>query len=176
MQIGARWNMSLFSNRFYQLVPILLSMVMILAAASNDGTVYDYSFTPAMAAICVFYWVFVYPDLVGSLTVFIIGLISDIMFLQPLGMDSFSLLIAYLLTSYQRDDVIKYGFLVVWGFFAYFLIIFFLVKLMVAFIYHGDLFFSFDIIIQYILTFLTYPLVHRILAILRFKKLISLRI
>jgi rod shape-determining protein MreD len=168
--------MYLFLNRFYQIVPILLSALLILISAGNDGTVYDYTFTPAIAAICVFYWVFTYPDLIGSLTVFVIGLISDIIFLQPLGLDSFSLLVAYLLTSYQRDDVIKYGFLVVWGFFAYFLVIFYMVKLIVAYIYLGDVFFSFDMIMQYILTFLTYPVCHRILAILRFKKIISLRI
>lgn len=156
-------------------MPILLSAFLILASASNDGSVYDYTFTPSIAAVCVFYWVFTYPDLIGSLTVFVIGLVSDIIFLQPFGMDSFSLLIAYLLTSYQRDDVIKYGFFVVWGFFAYFLIIFYAIKLMVAYIYIGDVFFNFDTVVQYILTFLVYPICHRILAVLRFKKIISLR-
>ena len=168
--------MYLFLNRFYQIVPILLSALLILISASNDGAVYDYTFTPSIAAVCVFYWVFTYPDLIGSLTVFVIGFISDVIFLQPLGIDSFSLLVAYLLTSYQRDDVIKYGFFVVWGFFAYFLFIFFAVKMMVAYVYLGEIFFSFNIVLQFILTFLTYPVCHRILALLRFKKIVSLRI
>ncbi len=168
--------MNLFLNRFYQIIPIFLSSLLILISASNDGTVYDYTFTPSIAAVCVFYWVFTYPDLIGSLTVFVIGLVSDIIFLQPLGMDSFSLLIAYLLTSHQRNDVIKYGFLVVWGFFGYFLLIFVMVKLIVAYLYLGDVFFNFDIVLQYILTFLIYPVCHRVLAILRLKKIISLRI
>jgi len=168
--------MYLFLSRFYQIVPILLSALLILISASNDGTVYDYTFTPSVVAICVFYWVFTYPDLIGSLTVFIIGLISDIIFLQPLGLDSFSLLIAYLLTSYQRNDVVKYGFFVVWGFFGYFLVIFFMVKLLISFVYFSSIFFNFSLVLQYVLTFLTYPICHRILAILRFKKIISLRI
>lgn len=168
--------MSLFLNRIYQIVPIFLSSLLILISAGNNGTVIDYSFTPAIAAACVFYWVFIYPDLIGSLTVFIIGMVSDIIFLQPLGMDSLALLIAYTLTSHQRDDVVKYGFLVVWSFFAYFLFIFFAIKLMSAYIYMGDIFFSFDLIIQYMLTFLIYPLVHRILAFVRFKKIVALRI
>lgn len=168
--------MQIFLNRFYQIVPILLSSILILASASNDGTVYDYSFTPCLAAVCVFYWVFTYPDLVGSVTVFFIGMVSDIMFLQPLGLDSFSLLIAYMLTSHQREDVVKYGFMVMWGFFAYFLFIFFSLKLMISYLYLGDVFFSFDLIIQFILTFLIYPISHRILAVLRFKKIVALRI
>jgi rod shape-determining protein MreD len=168
--------MYLFLNRFYQIVPILLSTLLILISAANDGTVIDYTFTPCLAAICVFYWVFTYPDLIGSLTVFVIGLISDIIFFQPLGLDIFSLLIAYVLTSKQRDDVVKYGFMVVWSFFAYFLFIFFAVKMLASFVYFGDIFFSFDLVIQYILTFLVYPIAHRILAILRFKKMVALRI
>ncbi len=168
--------MYLFLNRFYQIVPIALSGLLILISASNDGTTYDYTFTPSLAAICVFYWVFTYPDLIGSLTVFIIGLISDIIFLQPLGLDSFSLLITYFLTSHQREDVVKYGFFVVWGFFAYFLLIFYSIKLITSFVYLGDIFFSFDIVIQYILTFLIYPIAHRILVVLRFKKIVALRI
>ncbi len=168
--------MSLFLNRFYQIVPIVLSALLILISAANDGTVIDHTFTPAIAAACVFYWVFVYPDLIGSVTVFIVGLISDIIFLQPIGMDSLALLIAYTLTSHQRDDVVKYGFMVIWGFFAYFLFIFYAIKMMSAYVYMGEIFFSFDIIIQFILTFLTYPLVHRILAFVRFKKIIALRI
>jgi len=168
--------MSLFSNRLYQLVPIFMSGFLILVSAANDGTVIDYSFTPSVAAICIFYWVFIYPDLIGSLTVFIIGLISDIIFLQPLGLDSISLLVAYMLTSYQRNDVVKYGFMVMWGFFAYFLLVFFTVKILCAFLYMGDVFFSFDMVIQYILTFLAYPLLHRLMAFVRLKKIVSLRI
>jgi len=168
--------MYLFLNKFYQLVPIVLSSLLILISAANDGTLIHYSFSPAIAAICVFYWVFTYPDLIGSLTVFFVGLISDVVFIQPLGMDSFALLVAYLLTSNQREDVIKYGFFVVWGFFAYFLFIFFAVKMMISYIYLSDIFFDFDIIVQYMFTFLIYPVVHRLLGLIRFKKIISLRI
>jgi rod shape-determining protein MreD len=168
--------MEVFLNRFYQIVPIALSAFLILISAANDGTVINYAVTPWVAAICVFYWVFTYPDLIGSLTVFVIGLISDIIFLQPFGLDSFSLLIAYVLTSHQREDVVKYGFFIVWGFFAYFLMIFFVVKLAVSYLYVNDFIFNFDIIMQFIATFLLYPAIHRILAILRFKKIVSLRI
>lgn len=168
--------MNIFFNRFYQFFPIMLSALLILISAANDGTVIQYSYTPVIAAICVFYWVFTYPDLIGSVTVFIIGLISDVMFLQPMCLDSFSLLIAYMLTAKLRDDVVKYGFLIVWGFFAYFLLIFFIVKLMVSYLYFGEVFFTFDYMLQFILTFLCYPICHRILAILRFKKIVALRI
>ncbi len=168
--------MYLLLNRFYQIVPIMLSTLLILISSANDGTVIDYSFTPSLAAICVFYWVFIYPDLIGSLTVFVIGIISDMVFLQPLGLDAFSLLVAYMLTSYQRDDVVKYGFTVMWGFFGYFLVIFWAVKLIMSYLYVGDVFFDFDIVVQYILTFLTYPVAHRIMAMLRFKKIVALRI
>lgn len=168
--------MYIFLNRLLELFPVFISFLMMQLFAFNDGTMFHYSFLPAISAICVFYWAFNYPEVVGTLSVFIIGLISDIIFLNPIGTESFSLLMAYLLTIGQREIIIKYGFLLLWISFSIFLLIFMFFKMLLLAIFANTLIFDFTILTQFLLTVLLYPLIHKVFGFLHIKRIVSLRI
>lgn len=168
--------MYIFLNRLLELFPVFISFIAMQIFAFNDGTMFHFSFLPSISAICVFYWVFNYPQIVGTLSIFIIGLISDILFLNPLGTESFALLMAYLITIGQRETVVKYGFLLLWISFAIFLVIFTFFKVLLLAVFSNVLLFDYTIITQYLLTVLLYPVVHKAFGYLHIKRIVALRI
>lgn len=168
--------MYMFLNRLLELFPVFISFIVMQLFAFNDGSFFHYSFMPYISSICVFYWVFNYPQIVGSLSVFSIGLLSDILLLNPVGVESFSLLVAYLVTIGQREAITKYGFLLLWISFAFFLIVFILCKLTLMSIFAGDFIFNYTVIAQSVFTFLLYPLIHKLFGFLHLKRIVLLRL
>ncbi len=167
--------MYIFLNRLLELFPIFASFIVMQIFAFNDGTVFHHSFLPSIAAICVFYWVFNYPQIVGTFSVFIIGLISDILFLYPIGVTSFSLLVAYLVTISQRELVVKYGFLLLWVSFGFFYLVFYIVQTFMMTLYADVFIFKSTMLAQFLLTILMYPIIHKIFSFMHIKRIVSFR-
>ncbi len=164
-----------FLNRFLELIPLGTSILLIIIFSINDGGLLSYDFTPALGAICVFYWFFTSRWLVGTLTIFLIGLFADIVSLTPYGIQSVALLLAYYITKEQRELCTKYGFLAFWLFFGYFLAIFFLVKAVMTAIYFTSISFTYSFIAQYLYTFFLYPIIHFLLSFISLKKIVLIR-
>ncbi len=165
-----------YLNRLLELIPFASSIFFITLFAISDGGIFHHSFRPAISAIFVFYWFFANIGLMGTLTIFIIGIYSDAMYLSPLGIESFSLLVAYYITRGQKELCTKYGFLAFWIFFGYFLLIFFTFKAILMAIFFSSLNFNNIILSQYLFTFFLYPIIHYIFSFFKLKKITFIRI
>jgi len=168
--------MYIFLNRLLELIPVLLAFLVMQLFAFNDGTLFHYSFMPYVSVMCVYYWVFNYSEVVGTMSVFIIGIISDIVFLNPLGLESFSLLVAYLLTVNQRDVITRYGFLLLWIYFALFCLIFVLVRTILMSLYVGSFVLDYTVLAQFLLTLFLYPIIHRLFSFFHIKRITNFKI
>ncbi|MDX1950382.1 MAG: rod shape-determining protein MreD [Rickettsiales bacterium] len=168
--------MFLYLNKFLELIPLASSVLFITLFAITDGGLFHNSYTPAISAIFVFYWFFANLGLMGTLTIFFIGFYSDVMFLNPIGIESFSLLIAYYITRSQKELCSKYGFLAFWLFFGYFLFIFFFFKFILLSIFVGSVNFIGVIFSQYLFTFFLYPIIHYMFSFFKLKKITFIRI
>ena len=162
-------------NKFYEVIPFVSSALLILILSFNSAIFFDYRYSPSVSAICVFFWSFFNPRFIGSFAIFMIGLFSDIISLNPLGLESICLILAAYACSWQREDVIKFGFMVSWGFFAFFLLIFYSIKFLLMILYNYNFIFDGTYLLQFLFTFLLYPLIHKILSYIRIEKSIMFR-
>lgn len=164
-----------YLNRFLELIPLGTSLLFIVISSVDDGPFFHFLYTPILSVICVFYWFFSTRGLIGTLTIFLIGIFSDIMLLNPIGTDAFALLIAYYFTREQRELCTRYGFFAFWMFFGYFSLIFFLIRTILLSMYFFSINFDSTTIAQYLFTFFLYPVVHYVLSYLRLKKIIFIK-
>ena len=168
--------MYLFLNKLYHIIPIFTSLMLTLIFSFNTGEVYSSYYSPSIAAICVYYWVFNYPRLISVVDIFFVALISDFINQTPIGTETISLLLTYFFTISQKDVVVKYGFTFFWCYLAYFLLIYTLIKFAILSLYFFEININQNLIAQYTITFLLYPLLHKILSYIGLKKTVNLEL
>ena len=139
--------------RFYELLPILLLFFISL----NGNSIIDLKFFSInLHYILVYYWVLRQPQVLGYGLIFLSGIISDVVFGFPLGVNALSLLIIAAVAAYVRVVIVRITLLNDW--------ISFLPALLIAnFIYFLSLYFS-NYSVDYlflfknsIFTFIFYP-------------------
>ena len=118
--------------RFYELLPILLLFFISL----NGNSIIDLKFFSInLHYILVYYWVLRQPQVLGYGLIFLSGIISDVVFGFPLGVNALSLLIIAAVAAYVRVVIVRITLLNDW--------ISFLPALLIAnFIYFLSLYFS----------------------------------
>ena len=163
-------------NKLISFVPLLVSIVIVLIFNFNDGSLFSYKYSPAVAAICVYYWAFFYPTIFTALSIFILGLFADIFSGYPIGLSSFCLLITYYMLISQRESVMKYGFFVFWAFFMFFLLIYYIIKLALLSLFFFDLYIEFYQLANFLFTILLYPLLHYMMSYVRMRRIVLFKI
>lgn len=72
--------------------------------------------------IALFCWLTLRPDLLPPITVFILGVLSDLIYANPLGVDTLIFMLFYVLVYTQRRFLVGHSFLFLWGTFAVFML------------------------------------------------------
>lgn len=68
--------------------------------------------------VSLFCWLILRPDLLPPLCIFILGVLSDLMYANPLGFHTFIFMFFYLVVFTQRRFLIGHSFLFLWVAFA----------------------------------------------------------
>ena len=140
--------------KFFELIPILLLFFISL----NGNSIIDLKyFSINVHYILVYYWVLRKPNILGYGFIFLSGIISDVVFGFPLGVNALSLLIIAAVAAYVRVVTVRISLINDW-------ISFIPALLLANFIYFITLYFS-DFNINYlylfknsIFTFIFYPI------------------
>ena len=90
--------------RFFELMPILLLFFIALNGNSVINLKY---FSVSIHYILVYYWVLRRPDTLGYGFIFLSGIISDVVFGFPLGINALSLLIIAGVAAYVRVVTVR---------------------------------------------------------------------
>ena len=139
--------------KFFELLPLLLLFFISL----NGNSIIDLKFFSInVHYILVYYWVLRQPQALGYGFIFLSGIISDVVFGFPLGVNALSLLIIAAVAAYVRVVTVRITLVNDW--------ISFLPALLIAnFIYFFSLYFS-DYSVDYmflfknsVFTFIFYP-------------------
>ena len=139
--------------RFFELLPLLLLFFISL----NGNSIIDLKyFSINIHYILVYYWVLKQPQILGYGFIFLSGIISDVVFGFPLGINALSLLIIAATAAYVRVLTVRITLLNDW--------ISFIPALLIAnFVYFLSLYFS-NYSIDYlslfsnsVFTFIFYP-------------------
>ena len=139
--------------RFFELLPLLLLFFISL----NGNSIVDLKFFSInVHYILVYYWVLRKPQALGYGFIFLSGIISDVVFGFPLGINALSLLIIAAVAAYVRLVTVRVTLINDW--------ISFIPALLIAnFIYFSSLYFSnysidyFFLFKNSVSTFIFYP-------------------
>ena len=149
-------------SKFFALLPLLLLFFISL----NGNSIVDLKFFSInIHYILVYYWVLRQPQALGYGFIFLSGIISDVVFGLPLGINALSLLIIAAVAAYVRVVTVRITLINDW--------ISFIPALLIAnFIYFLSLYFS-NYSIDYlflfnnsVFTFIFYPVLWAILSLL----------
>ena len=148
--------------KFFELLPILLLFFISL----NGNSIIDLNFFSINAHyILVYFWVLRKPQVLGYGFIFISGIISDVVFGLPLGVNALSLLIIAAVAAYVRVVTVRITLINDW--------ISFIPALLIANLaYFLSLYFS-NYSIEYLLlfknsvcTFICYPILWGVFSLL----------
>ena len=148
--------------KFFELIPILLLFFISL----NGNSIIDLKyFSINVHYILVYYWVLRKPNILGYGFIFLSGIISDVVFGFPLGVNALSLLIIAAVAAYVRVVTVRITLINDW--------ISFIPALLVAnFIFFLSLYFSnysvdyFFLFKNSVFTFICYPVLWGIFSLL----------
>ena len=148
--------------KFFELLPILFLFFISL----NGNSIIDLKyFSINVHYILVYYWVLRQPEALGYGLIFLSGIISDVVFGLPLGINSLSLLIVAAVAAYVRVVTVRITLINDW-------ISFIPALLFANFIYFFSLYFS-NYSIDYlylftnsIFTFIFYPILWIIFSLI----------
>ena len=148
--------------RFFELLPLLLLFFISL----NGSSIVDLKFFSInVHYILVYYWVLRKPQALGYGFIFLSGIISDVVFGFPLGVNALSLLIIAAVAAYVRLVTVRITLVNDW--------ISFIPALLIAnFIYFSSLYFSnysidyFFLFKNSVFTFIFYPVLWGIFSMI----------
>ena len=148
--------------RFFELLPLLLLFFISL----NGNSIVDLKFFSInVHYILVYYWVLRKPQALGYGFIFLSGIISDVVFGFPLGVNALSLLIIAAVAAYVRVVAVRMTLINDW--------ISFIPALLIAnFIYFSSLYFSnysidyFFLFKNSVFTFIFYPVLWGIFSMI----------
>ena len=148
--------------KFFELLPLLL---LFFIALSGNSTIDLKYFSINVHYILVYYWVLRKPQMLGYGFIFLSGIINDVVFGLPLGVNALSLLIIAAVAAYARVVTVRITLINDW--------ISFIPALLIAnFVYFLSLYFS-NYSVDYLLlfknsvfTFIFYPVLWGIFSLM----------
>ena len=148
--------------RFFELLPLIL---LLFISLNGNSTIDLKLFTVNIHYIIVYYWVLRQPESLGYGFIFLSGIISDVVFGLPLGVNALSLLVIAATAAYVRVVTVRITLINDW-------ISFIPALLFANFIYFLSLYFSnysvdyFYLFKNSIFTFAFYPILWGIFSLI----------
>ena len=148
--------------RFFELLPLIL---LLFISLNGNSTIDLKLFTVNIHYIIVYYWVLRQPESLGYGFIFLSGIISDVVFGIPLGVNALSLLVIAATAAYVRVVTVRITLINDW-------ISFIPALLFANFIYFLSLYFSnysvdyFYLFKNSIFTFAFYPILWGIFSLI----------
>ncbi len=150
------------SSRFFEFLPLIL---LFFISLNGNSTIDLKFFTVNIHYILVYFWVLRQPEILGYGFIFLSGIISDVVFGLPLGVNALSLLVIAAIAAYVRVVTVRITLINDW-------ISFIPALLLANFIYFLSLYFS-NYTVDYlylfknsIFTFVFYPILWGLFSII----------
>lgn len=144
-------------NYLQRLTPLLFSIFLVLLSYVPFDFPAGSNIRPAVGMVCVYYWMIHRPDLFNLLSVYILGLIEDIVSSVPLGANIFTLLVLYILLNNLARFFNAKPFIITWYGFAILSFIAFFAKWLMVSIYYGQFLPVWVVLFSYLVSIAAYP-------------------
>lgn len=103
---------------FQRLLPLLTSIVLVLVSFVPLDFASVNNLRPDVGLMCVFFWMIHRPDVFNLFSVYLLGMVEDIVTSAPFGSNIFACLVMYLLVSNLAAYLNGKPFVVTWYGFA----------------------------------------------------------
>lgn len=143
---------------FQRLVPLAFSLFLLLFSYVPLNFVLSSNIRPAVSLVCVYYWIIHRPDIFNLFSVFILGLIEDILSSVPMGTNIFSLLLLYVLLLNLGRFFYGKPFVVTWYGFAVLSLVTLFGKWLIMSIYYGQFLPLVQVVFSYCFSVAAYPI------------------
>lgn len=157
------------TSLFQRLLPFLSSVLLVLLSYVPIDFIFLNNIRPAIAMICVYFWMFHRPDLFNLWSVYFLGMIDDIISSAPFGSNIFALLVLYVLINNASRFFNSKPFVVTWYGFAGLSLLALLARWFVVSIYYGQFLPLTILLFSYLVTIAAYPLISLLLAFIQNK-------
>ena len=146
-----------FSNTFFSYFPILVLFISVFNEFDFNFLKIEY-FSFNFVHILIFFWTLKNPNHLGYVSIFLAGIINDVIVGLPVGISSFCYLLICLVTAYLRNITLSPNFINDWLSFLFIVLLINSIKITIL-----DLIFLIEInYMSYLInsgfTFLFYPL------------------
>ena len=150
---------------FLKCIPLLMSFVCLMLSFIPLKSEISANARPMVGIICVYFWVIYRPDLFNLWSVFILGVVSDILSLAPMGINLFMYLLTYLavvnLIKYVNDKTFE----ILWAGMALLLPVIMFAAWLVISIYYEHFVPLKGLFFSYLLSVVIYPIIGGINAV-----------
>lgn len=154
MEDGVTENLK---NYLQRITPLLFSVFLILLSYVPLDFAISNNIRPAVGMVCVYYWMIHRPDIFNLVSVYILGLVEDIVSSVPMGTNIFSLLFLYILLSNLSRFFYGKSFVITWYGFAILSFLTFFGKWLLVSIYYGEFLPELMVFFSYLVTIAAYP-------------------
>ncbi len=145
-------------NSFQRLIPLCFSLLLLcLSCIPFKITFFDYA-RSAVGLVCVYYWLIHRPDIFNLFSVYLLGLVADILSAVPLGTNIFTYLILYILLLNLGRFFNGKPFVVTWYGFAILSLITLFCKWLMVSIYYSQFLPFAQILFGYLFVVAAYPI------------------
>lgn len=155
--MNEEWSENLASY-FQRMLPLLCSLVMLFFSYIPLDLPISNHIRPSVGVICAYFWLLHRPDVFNLLSVYILGLVEDIISSVPMGTNIFTLLIMYLLVTNLSRFFNAKPFVIIWYGFALFSLVTFLSKWLLVSVYYSHFLPLPSVMFSYLLTTAVYPI------------------
>lgn len=126
---------------------------------------------PMLLLITLFYWLIYRPDLLGLGTLFIFGIIEDLISVTAIGINTFCYIILYIVMNSQQGFFVGKSFIETWWVFSLTSFGFIFLKWFLISISYSEFVPFYMTFFCYLITVVFYPLIAQILAYIQNKLL-----
>lgn len=152
------------TSLFQRLLPLGSSLLLLfISYIPLDFSLLN-NIRPAIGLICVYFWMLHRPDLFNLWSVYLLGLVDDIITSAPFGSNIFALLVLYVLIINTSQFFNAKPFVVTWYGFAILSLITILSRWLVVSIYYSQFLPLTMVMFSYLVTIAAYPLLSLFLA------------
>lgn len=151
-------------NYLQRLLPLFSSLVLLFFSYVPLDFLLFNNIRPAVAMVCVYFWMIHRPDLFNLVSVYLLGVVDDVLSNVPFGTNILTLLVLYVLISNLSRFLNGKPFIITWYGFAIISLVVFLVKWLVLSVYYGQFLPLSIVSFSFMVTAAAYPFISLILA------------
>ena len=150
---------AVFLMMIQRLLPLLTSLFWLFVFYIPSDFLLSSNIRPKVAIICVYFWLLNRPDIFNLGSVFVLGIVEDVISSAPIGSNAFALLLLYILVTNLSKYFNSKPFSVMWYGFALLSFVVIFARWLVVSVYYSQFLPVPILLFSFLATIAFYPII-----------------